>query len=304
MKTRRLLAVLLLSACSLTRVDTPSEGATRRAADELLKADRAFAASAAGTDFVTGVTAMFAADVVMPAPGIGFADGVEAATRALRADPLNATSRASWHPVRVGVSSDATQGFTIGFFTVTRADGAVLPGKYLSYWVKADDGWRVAVWRRSRRPEGPIDTTMYEPSLPSRIVPVSTDTSLLIALRGALAQAERNFSDHAQRVGLGSAFTTFGRADAMHLGGPASRGFVVGNDSIAADVGEGAPTDRSQVRWSSDRTIVASSGDLGVSIGFIVVNGAVAPGEAPQRIPFFTIWRRDSAATPWRYIAE
>jgi hypothetical protein len=48
--------------------------------------------------------------------------------------------------------------------------------------------------------------------------------------------------------------------------------------------------------------IVASSGDLGVSIGMIRRNQPVT-GQ-PTAFPFFTIWRRATPTAPWRYIAE
>src|SRR5436190_7160408 len=39
--------------------------------------------------------------------------------------------------------------FTAGFMTITRADGAVNPGKYLAYWEKQAAGWRVLVYKRT-----------------------------------------------------------------------------------------------------------------------------------------------------------
>ena len=59
----------------------------------------------------------------------------------------------------------------------------------------------------------------------------------------------------------------------------------------------------SPVRWSTERSFVAASGDLGVSIGTIHRNSATPEGQ-PASFPFFTVWRRDSANAPWRYIAE
>jgi hypothetical protein len=48
--------------------------------------------------------------------------------------------------------------------------------------------------------------------------------------------------------------------------------------------------------------IVASSGDLGVTIGMIHPNTPRA-GQ-PANFPFFTIWRRANPTAPWRYVAE
>ena len=54
----------------------PALPATPQAAvDELLAADRAFSAASAKTDLVSGLAAMFDADVIMPLPNGQFAEG-------------------------------------------------------------------------------------------------------------------------------------------------------------------------------------------------------------------------------------
>ena len=90
----------------------------------------------------------------------------------------------------------------------------------------------------------------------------------------------------------------------MNLGGPATPTFVIGNQAIGAAVGAGEPAAGSQVRWGPDmRTIVAASGDFGVTIGHIFPNAPGADGKPQPGRPFFTIWRRE-ANGDWRYIAE
>ena len=78
--------------------------------------------------------------------------------------------------------------------------------------------------------------------------------------------------------------------------------FTIGNEAISKSV---EPPDQvgkpSPLVWKSDYTVmIASSGDLGVSIGWI--HQKADPKAAG--FPFFTIWRRDNPAAPWRYIAE
>jgi ketosteroid isomerase-like protein len=298
------LAVVLLPACVTVRVETPAQDAARRVADELLAADRAFSDSSARTDLVSGVTAMLAADAMMPVPGTGFAEGRGQIADALRRDTLNATSRARWTPVRAGISADGTHGFTIGLFDVTRADGTRLPGKYLAYWVKGAEGWRVAVWRRTPRAAGPVDTTLIAPALPRALRAAGVNAAMLEVHRASLAQAERDFSAEAQRIGIGPAFARFGSADAMHLGGRADTGFVRGNAAIARSVSQGVAEGTSPVHWGPDRVIVAGSGDLGVSIGYIRAHAPGADGQPRPPYPFFTVWRRADERAPWRYVAE
>ncbi len=57
------------------------------------------------------------------------------------------------------------------------------------------------------------------------------------------------------------------------------------------------------MNWGPEKTIIAPSGDFGVTIGYIVRNQPGPDGKIPPGQPFFTIWRRDASGA-WRYIAE
>ena len=295
---------LLLVAALLLPIQLSTPQA---AVDELLAADRAFAAASARTDLVSGLTAMFTEDVVMgPAPGGRFAMGAAEARAALEANPDNRGATIQWTPVRGGISADGQHGFTFGYMRITRADKTVVPVKYLAYWVKQPAGWRVAVYKRGRFPaDSTASGDMMVPSLPPRMVAPSGDSTATERFRRSLDRAERDFSDEAQRIGLGPAFVKFGSADAVNLGGPSAPRFVVGSEAIGKAVSAGEPaTGGSTVSWAPNRVIVASSGDLGVTIGVITPNAKPADPNAPAGFPFFTIWRRAGVNDPWRYIAE
>ena len=242
---------------------------------------------------------MLAADVVMPVPG-GFAVGKDSVLAAITSNPANAGAKLGWTPVRVGVSADGRQGFTLGYATLHGADGSSTPGKYLTYWVKGSEGWRAAVYRRGRA-SGPPLADPFAPALPPRLVSPSTDSATIARYRQSLDTVERAFSRDAQKIGLGPAFARYGSADAMNMGGGARPGFVVGADSIAALVAEGEPATGSSVWWAPEQgVIVASSGDLGATIGTIVTNEADSTG-AHGKFTFFTVWRRSGPDQPWRY---
>ena len=135
-------------------------------------------------------------------------------------------------------------------------------------------------------------------------MPATSDSALIARYRQSLDSAERAFSKDAQQIGLETAFVRYGSADAMNMGGAARAAFVVGPDSIGAVVAEGEPATGSSVSWAPEKgVIVASSGDLGVTIGTIVVNEADSTG-AHASFPFFTVWRRAGLDQPWRYVAE
>ncbi len=294
----RLFALLIVAAAIAAQAGPP-----RAIADELLAADVAASAASAKTTVIPGLTAMFARDVIMQAPGVGFARGIDAATEALKANPDNIDGKVEWTPVRAGISGDGLHGFTFGYMTLRRPDNTTVPIKYLTYWVKREGRWQVAAYKRRLRAAGEVPLTVMPPSMPEKVAPAPDEPARRASFVQSLTAAEKAFSDEAQRIGLGAAFAKYGSADAMNMGGPNEAGFVIGADAIGKAVGAGQPPNGSSVSWSAESAIVASSGDLGVTFGYIRPN-APAASPAPTPIPFFTIWRRASPTAPWRYIAE
>jgi ketosteroid isomerase-like protein len=292
---------LFLAVLFVPAVVTRQSNSPQQIADELLAADRAFAAASAKTDLVTGISAMFAADVAMPAPGT-IAYGSQKAIEALKANPANTGAKVEWMPARVALSADGKHGFTAGFMTITRADGTVNPGKYLAYWEKQAAGWRVLVYKRTpAKAAAPAMAVSYV--LPKQITPAKNDAAAIEKHRESLADAERSFSRDAQTMGIGEAFKKYGSPDAINLGSPDVPTFLIGNEAIGSSVGSGAPPNFSPVNWGPEKTVIAASGDFGVTIGYIVRNQPGPDGKIPPGSPFFTIWRRDAGGV-WRYIAE
>jgi hypothetical protein len=301
-----LLALLLLTAACAGHGGgggaTPrSVGDPAAVARELLATDSAFAEAGKSLPVVEALAPMFAEDVEMPAPG-GFIMGRDSVLKALRANPVNTTANFHWTPIRAGVSADGRQGFTFGYGTLARPDSAPSPVKYLTYWVKGSGGWHAVAYKRGRAPAA-AEAVAMAPALPPRLVPPESDPARIEEYRQSLDTAERAFSRDAQQIGLQAAFARYGRPDAVNMGGAARSQFVVGADSIGAVVGVDEPDSGSSVSWAPDRVIVASSGDLGVTIGTIVANQPDSAG-VPAKFPFFTVWRRDSVDQPWRYVAE
>ena len=299
MKQKSFALVLAVFGCAAVVSAQPSPQAV---VDELLAADRAFSAASGKTDLVTGLSAMFASDVIMPNPA-GIAYGSQQAIEALRANPANGGARIEWTPLRAAVSADGRHGFTAGFMSWHQASGVTTPLKYLAYWEKQQDRWRVLVYKRGAAKTMPPLTPMAN-VLPKQIVVPSTDAAAIERYRQSLADAETSFSRDAQKMGIGPAFAQYGSPDAINLGGPDTPVFLVGNQAIGSNVGGGAPPSGSPVSWGPEKTIVAASGDFGITIGYIVPNTPGADGKPQPGRPFFTIWRRDSPKDPWRYIAE
>ena len=289
---------IMLRALFLALHFIAAPASAQGAVDELLAADRAFSAASAKLDPVAGITAMLDEDAVMPQPGKGILVGKPAVTGAFKASPAFQDGHVSWTPVRAGISADGTQGFTYGFLTAGAGDAAKRERKYLSYWIKRPAGWRVVAFRQNPREAGAVSTAMLEPALPGFAASPIAVPAVIERHKESLAAAEKSFSDHAQNVGLKKAFGDYGRADAMNMWG--SAGFKVGLDAIAENFKEEGPA---TINWSTERSFVASSGDLGVSIGTIRPNAPPKAGE-PSGFPFFTVWKRDTPDAPWKYIAE
>lgn len=264
--------------------------------DELLGADRSFAAAAAGAGGVAPMAAMFAGDAMtmaVPEPGFAIGPG-ESAARIGKVLGDHAQETISWSPVRAGISADGMQGFTLGYLTVSNGGKEVHQAKYLSYWVKGEAGWRVRLYKLVPRDIAPLPTTNFPPVLPD---PAFESGTVVPSAGVSLAAAEKAFSDAAQTAGLREYFQKLGRADSLHT--LASNDFLVGNIAI----GEAHPEGPSPLRWKADDVVIAPSGDLGATYGYLERNGPTPPGRL-ARIPFFTVWHRDSPGGEWYYVAE
>lgn len=291
----------ILSMAALLIVSSAANAQTtdlRKAVDELLALDREHAKRARNTNVVDAFGGMFADDVFLSAYG-AFHPGRDSALSRLRAVPENLTARVEWSPIRGGISGDGQHGFTYGFMTLVRADSTKLPLKYVAYWVRKPDGWKVAVYRRAPRAEGDVQTGMRDPSIPEKGVAVTRDAAVVARHAKSLGDAERDFSALAGKIGLGPAFTQNAAPDAMNVGGGQSADFLYGPEAIGAGVGAGS-TGPSDLTWGPDTVLVASSGDLGVTIGHI--NAPPGGTQPARRIPFFTVWKKVGGV--WKFVAE
>ncbi len=215
--------------------------------------------------------------------------GAEAIRARLAAKPENATSTAEWSPIGGGVSADGSHGYTYGGLTVRPREGAPIAQKYLAYWVKRPEGWRVFAYKRAgRRQAGALTAAPVIVGSGER-----TDDSL-----ATLKASEKAFSDEAQAIGLRAAFQKWGRAESVNIG--AAETIAIGAQAIGEGVAGPEPT--SPVTWAADEALVAGSGDMGVTYGLL--HAKQPPAGQPRTIPFFTIWARPKPGDPWRYVAE
>lgn len=272
-------------------------------AQSLLETDRAFAVTASRTDMLSALSAMFADDVMMPLSQNGFAKGRPAVLVAIGAMPGSAAARASWAPIRVGISADAAHGFTFGYLTLIAPDSSRVSRKYMAYWVRNAGVWRVLAYKQGRAPGPATSMAIMPPALPSSIVDVQHDALRAATIRHELMRAEDSFSLEAQRIGVGNAFAALGVPDAVNMAGSTSASFIVGAQAIAKHVARGNMA-ASDVVWGADTAFVASSGDLGITFGVIRERAPAAGRDPGAGYPFFTIWRRAGRMAVWKYVAE
>ena len=269
----------------------------RAVLDGLLAAERGLSDAAATLSPAQGLASLIADDGVL-VTRTGPVTGRAAAMKSLSDNPANKGAHARWRSIRGGISADGQQGFTLGYVDIEGAVPATARRRYLAYWVRGSDGWRVAALKQVLRSANETDAPQQAAALPAALVP--PDPARTAEHRRTLIAAEKAFSDRAQTVGIKQSFQEYGRPDAIHLFGPT--GFAIGLPAIGANHDQ-QPAGPATSHWSADTAVVASSGDLGVTIGTIRSNGPPPEGQ-PAEVPFFTIWRRDNPSQPWRYIAE
>jgi hypothetical protein len=287
-----LFCALALAAPLAPAAAKPAAAATAQAAYQgLLAADRGWSDKALGKDLVFAIAAMMDQQAVMVSGGASeLIRGPEAIHARLAAKAENLTAAAEWAPIGGGISADGKHGFTYGAMTVRPKDGAPQLLKYLAYWVKRPDGWRVAGYKRL----GMREAGRLTPAGPI----IGWGAKRSDDAGATLKASEGAFSDEAQKIGLRAAFQKWGRADSVNLGDP--DGIAVGAQRIGELVGPPEPI--SSVSWGADDVMVAPSGDMGLSYGLLHVNEPQSG--KPATIPFFTIWARPAPGDRWRYVAE
>lgn len=299
-------ALSTIAACCLFLASTSVSGQSagehttinlQATVDELLAVDRDFAKAAENTDMITGISAMFDEEVTAPLPSGKFAHSKAELVEAIRANPANLKARVRWSPVKAGLSADGQHGFTLGYVTI-QDEGKSEPrlSKYLAYWIRRPEGWRVLAYKRETRPAGSVSLDMLQPSLPAKPVIASVNAAAIERYEAELKQTEAAFSSDARTVGARSAFTKFGSVESVNLGSSAE--VTVGRPAMAA--GPDIPMD---VSWAADGARVAATGDLGFTWGTMRPGGLAAAG-GQQTFPFFAVWRRADLKDDWRYIAR
>jgi ketosteroid isomerase-like protein len=263
---------------------------------ELLAVDRAYAEAAKSMNLIDALVAPLAPDAVFLAPGPVFPRGPAQVRALLEATPANALAKWSWTAIRVDVSSDGKEGYTVGYTELTQASGTVLPGRYLAYWVKQGDGtWKVEAYKRITRAPGVVSLTpppgFETPDDEHRRYFPNTDAT---AEADAAAATDQAFSDLAQVVGNSAAFARYAAPTAAQSGSSASVGWEWGRAAIAA---AHAPEALGSFSWTPVISHAAASGDLAFTVGWVFNASGRTLGK------YFSVWQKQNTGE-WLYVVD
>jgi len=263
---------------------------------ELLAVDRAYAAAARSVNLIDALVAPLSSQAVFLAPGPVFPRGPAAVRALLQATPNNLLSTWSWTPIRVDVSSDGNEGYTIGYTELTLPTGVVLPGRYLSYWARQSDGsWKVEAYKRIPRAAGAVSLTpppgFETPDDKHRRYFPNTDAE---SEASAAAATDQAFSDVAQVIGNSTAFARYAAPTAAQSGNAASVGWEFGRTAIAA---AHASEPLGTFSWTPVIAHASESGDLAFTVGWVFNASGQTLGK------YFSVWQKQNTGE-WLYVVD
>jgi ketosteroid isomerase-like protein len=218
-----------------------------------------------------------------------------------RTDPSDVI-RTSWQASRADVSASADFGYTFGWTTqtTTQPDGTleVLHGKYTNVWRRKGRKWNLIVHARTRAVAiEPTPTPADFPLLPSGRHCVEPQKPRA-ALAGAFA-ADTAFAELSMSSGEEEAFFSYAAPDAVLLG--AGLPIVIGPEAIGALYAGDPPEDT--LDWAPVDGAVASTGDLGFTIGEATITDGEPTGDTLYYSKYLTLWQKQDDGE-WLYIGD
>lgn len=268
--------------------------------DELLRADIARADSVMRRGMADGLAANMMEDVVYLRGGLPILRGRAAARAIAAAESLGTSSAVRWQPVRAEASRDGQSGYSYGYTIVSTAAAgtpAIRVDRYIAYWRHLPVGWRIAAYAETY---GAPPTTLTLPAeaqaaiMPN--IPMDRRTGAVDGVR----EADEEFSNDAAKFGTGVAFGRYAASDAQIFSGPGE--FISGPHAIAESFGP--PTEKNTLVWHPVHGEVASSGDLGFTVGNAVFTGVREDGARIERFSkYLTVWKKQRDGT-WRYVVD
>ena len=295
-----ILAMVALSACAQqqTAGSAPSPDgtvmATTPAREELIAAERAFAALSMASGVRSAFLAYLADDAVLFIPRASLG-------RPFFEQQQSDGSRLEWAPIYAEVSAAGDLGFTTGPYEARAnpaVDSVTAYGNFVSVWKRslATDAWKVAL---------DLGTTNDRPPAARRLRAArgATVRSRMAAAHAADTGGSSGIGDRTLGpLGADSLFSARaaadGTADAMLAVGASDlrlhredREPIVGRDAAVAALRRAGE----RFAWYPSVGVEAQSSDLGYTYG---TYGGAEPG-APEQGAYVRVWRR-GAEGRWR----
>lgn len=286
--------VTFLVGTAVLAFTAPAHAQTVAAARESLRAaDASVSATVQAAGLADGLLPNLVDSADVLAPGAALLRGREGARRGLSGTPF-AGSRMTWTPIRVDVSADGRSGYTYGGGTMTAADGASTPARYIAFWRGGAGAWRIEafMFNAGGEPVTPPPAGFFPADdQPLSVAPgVDPDSVLDDAALAAIMQADRDFAALAMAQNPGAAFQAFAAPDAALLGG------AYGPEAIGALFAGGWGT----LEWGPVAGGMAQSADLGYTVGTAVRRGA--DGRVGYT-KYLTVWRLQPNGE-WRWVVD
>jgi ketosteroid isomerase-like protein len=298
MRTRSLIpAAVLLFGCSSRHRPVAPAPARGPARDSLYLLDQTRGDSVAARGAADGILALLSDDAAMLREAAPTVYGRPAAQALLSSTSAPATQSVSWQPLGGGVSADLRAAYTYGVAArATGARAAIRLERYVAYWERTAGGpWRIAAYAEVG---GPLagELPLGREALTAPVRPVSR---ALAAPLADVRAADSLFSDLADRMGRADAFADAIAPDGVILQAPQLIiGPMAAHDYYAA-VGNGIA-----LTWHPVTQAIASSADLGYTIGEYSVTSRGPSGAAVQHFgKYLTIWKRQPGGK-WKFVAH
>jgi ketosteroid isomerase-like protein len=283
MRTRSLIpAAVLLFGCNGRHRPVAPAPARGPARDSLYLLDQTRGDSVAVRGATDGTLALLSDDAALLREAAPTVYGRAAAQSLLSSTPAAVAQTASWQPLGGGVSADLRAAYTYG--VAARATGTragIRLERYVAYWERTARGpWRIAAYAEVGGPAAG-DVPLGREAL---IAPTRSVSTALARPLADVRAADSLFSDLVDRMGRADAF-----ADAI-----APDGVI-----LEAPLGNG-----SALTWHPLSQAIASSADLGYTIGEYSVTSRGPSGAAVQHFgKYLTIWKRQPGGK-WKFVAH
>ena len=270
--------------------------------DSLLTLDASRTDSVRQLGAVNGLLPWLDDEVVYLRAGVPAVYGREYVSALLSATSAAEGTPLQWQPLGGGISADARLGYTYGIAEVdpgTATTGAQRKGtsrleRYIAVWRRVSGApWRVIAYAEVGGPAVPdvSPTGTTPPGQPLKGKEAS--------LREDLRQTDNDFSDAALRSGIGAAFATWAAPNGVMFAGTE---VITGPDQIRELFARGG--NNSSLVWRPVHSGVASSGDLGFTVGEYVSTGQNANGAVSQHFgKYLTVWRKQRDGS-WRFVVD